>query len=113
MKRSTRAPRPPKPPAARRSGPAPKKPARRPAPAPPKPVRPAPAETAVLALARALTAVTAPETSPGAAVTTALDMLALAFQAGAALPRALAHARSAALRDEARALALAWAREQL
>jgi hypothetical protein len=67
----------------------------------------------VLALARALTAVTAPESSPGVAVSTALDMLAVAFQAGAALPRALAHARNAALRDEARALALAWAREQL
>ena len=42
-----------------------------------------------------------------------LDVLASAFEAGAPLPRALAQARSAALRDETRALAVAWAREQL
>ena len=46
-------------------------------------------------------------------MTTALDMLATAFEADAPLPRALAHARNAALADSARALALAWAREQL
>ncbi|HMH53296.1 MAG TPA: hypothetical protein VK548_23870 [Candidatus Acidoferrum sp.] len=46
-------------------------------------------------------------------MTSALDMLAGAFEADAPLPRALAHARSAGLRDHTRALALAWAREQL
>ena len=46
-------------------------------------------------------------------MTTALDMLATAFEADAPLPGALAHARHAALADAARALALAWAREQL
>ena len=46
-------------------------------------------------------------------MTAALGMLATAFEAGAPLPRALARARNAALADKARALALAWAREQL
>lgn len=54
-----------------------------------------------------------PDPSPRAAVTTALDTLAAAFEADASLPRALAHARNAALADHAQALALAWAREQL
>jgi hypothetical protein len=76
-------------------------------------VRASPAETGLLALARALAGVTGSERSPRAAVTRSLDVLAYAFQAGAALPRALTHARTAALRDEARALAIAWAREQL
>jgi hypothetical protein len=79
----------------------------------PKPARPSPAETALLALARTLTALDRPEVSPRVTVATALDVLAIAFQAGAPLPRALAHARNAALADEARALAIAWAREQL
>jgi hypothetical protein len=78
-----------------------------------KPTRPSPAETALLALARALSELTEPEAAPGTAVTAALDELALAFRAGAPLPRALAQARNAALTDEARALAVAWAREQL
>ena len=86
---------------------------RRPAAAPPKSPSPSPAETALLTLARTLTAVTTSEPSPRAAVATALDVLASVFEAGAPLPRALAQARSAALRDETRALALAWAREQL
>jgi hypothetical protein len=90
-----------------------KRPARRPAPPPAKPARPSPAETELLALARTLTTFTGAERSPRAALTRALDVLALAFQAGAPLPRALAHARTAALRDETRALAIAWAREQL
>jgi hypothetical protein len=80
---------------------------------PTKPTRPSPAETALLALARALSELTEPEAAPGPAVTAALDELALAFRAGAPLPRALAQARNAALTDEARALAVAWAREQL
>ena len=79
----------------------------------PKPIRPSPAETALLALARTLTALDRPEVSPRVTVTTALDVLAIAFQAGAPLPRALAHARNAALGDATRALAIAWAREQL
>jgi hypothetical protein len=71
------------------------------------------AETDLLTLARTLTELTSSEFSPRGAVTTALDALATAFEADAPLPRALAHARNAALADHARALALAWAREQL
>jgi hypothetical protein len=85
---------------------------RRTAPAPTKPARPTTAETALLALARTLE-VTGPESSSRSAVRRALDVLAIAFRAGAPLPRALAHTRSAAGRDEAQALAIAWAREQL
>ena len=93
--------------------PAKSRPARRPAPPPPTAAPPSPAESALLALARTLTSVTAAEPSPRAAVTTALDVLATAFEAGARLPRTLAEARHAALADEAYALALGWAREQL
>jgi hypothetical protein len=75
--------------------------------------RPSTAETALLALARTLTALTRPEITPRVTLTTALDVLAIAFQAGEPLPRALAHVRSAALADEARTLAVTWAREQL
>jgi hypothetical protein len=71
------------------------------------------AETALLTLARTLTEATSSESSPRAATTRALDVLARAFEADAPLPRALAHARNAALRDNVRALALAWSREQL
>jgi hypothetical protein len=67
----------------------------------------------LLALSRTLTALDRPENSARVTVTTALDVLAIAFQAGAPLPRALAQARNAALADETRALAVAWAREQL
>lgn len=102
MKRSKRA---------RRSGQ--RRAARRTAEAPTKPARPSTAETALLALACTLTEVAGPESSPRRSVTRALDVLAIAFRAGAPLPRALAHMRSAAGRDEARALAIAWAREQL
>ena len=80
---------------------------------PPNSPPPSQAETALLALARALTAVTASEHSPRAAVATALDALGSAFEAGAPLPRALTQARNAALRDKTRALAITWAREQL
>lgn len=68
---------------------------------------------ALLTLARTLTALTASEPSPRASVTAALDALGSAFDTGAPLPRSLAHARHAAFRDSTRALALAWAREQL
>jgi hypothetical protein len=68
---------------------------------------------ALLTLARTLTALTASEPSPRASMTAALDALAGAFDTGAPLPRSLAHARHAAFRDSTRALALAWAREQL
>jgi hypothetical protein len=74
---------------------------------------PSPAEADLLALARALTEMASPAPSAGEAMTTALDALAAAFEADAALPRALAHARNAALADHSLALALAWAREQL
>ena len=84
-----------------------------PTPAPLKPTRPSPAETALLTLARTLTALARPEVAPRVTVTTALDVLAIAFQAGAPLPRALAQARNAALADGARGLAIAWSREQL
>jgi hypothetical protein len=84
-----------------------------PAPTTAKTPRPSPAETALLALARTLTALARPEIVPRVTVTTALDVLAIAFQPGAPLPRALAQARNAALADETRALAVAWAREQL
>ena len=84
-------------------------PARR---APPT-TRPTPAETALLELARTLTASTRTERSPREAVTRALATLAAQFQSGASLPRALAQARIGALGDKTRALALAWAREQL
>ena len=67
----------------------------------------------MLALARTLTALHRPEVPPRVIVTTALDVLAIAFQAGAPLPRALAQARSAALGNETRTLPIAWAREQL
>lgn len=77
-----------------------------------KPTNPSPAETALLALARTLTAETGGDLAPRAAVMKLLDVLAHAFQAGARLPRALARARTART-DEARALAMAWAREQL
>lgn len=90
----------------------PRRPARRPA-APPKPARPSPAETALLALARALSAESTAAPSPRAAVTRALDVLGAAFEAGAPLPRLLAQGRAATRRDAARALATAWAREQL
>jgi hypothetical protein len=98
----------------------PRRPARRAAIAPPqpakpakpaKPSRPSPAETALLALARTLSELG--EAVPSSAMMTALDELALAFRAGAPLPRVLAQARNAALTDDARALAVAWAREQL
>lgn len=72
------------------------------------------AETELLALARTLAASsTTAERAPGDAVIAALAALGTAFQAGAALPRALAQARMEALADKTRALALAWAREQL
>jgi len=77
------------------------------------PPRPSAAETALLALARTLTGSTTSDTAPRDAVRSVLDTLATAFQAGAPLPRALAQARIAALGDKTRALALAWAREQL
>ncbi len=82
-----------------------------PIPAPPAPALSA--ETELLALARTVAASTASEAAPPGAVTTALAALAAAFQAGGALPRALAQARMEALTDKTRALALAWAREQL
>lgn len=91
--------------------PATSRPARRTSPAVPPPL--SPAESALLALARTLTSVTAAEPSPRDAVTTALDVLATAFEAGARLPRVLAQARSDALADESLALAVGWAREQL
>jgi len=86
-----------------------------------RPVTPAPptaptvsAEAELLALARTLAASsTTAERRPGDAVIAALAALGTAFQAGAALPRALAQARMEALADKTRALALAWAREQL
>jgi hypothetical protein len=65
----------------------------------------------MLELARALTGLAVEP--PAATLATALDALATAFHPGAPLPRALAHARIAALRDKTSALALAWAREQL
>jgi hypothetical protein len=74
---------------------------------------PSPAESALLALARTLSSVTAAEPSPRVAVTIALEVLGTAFEAGARLPRVLAQARNAALADEAYALALGWSREQL
>ena len=77
------------------------------------PPRPSAAETALLALARTLTGSTTSDTAPRDAVRSVLDTLATAFHAGAPLPRALAQARIAALGDKTRALALAWAREQL
>ena len=88
-------------------------PARSQAVAPPESPSPSLAETDLLTLARTLTELTSSEFSPRGAMTTALDALATAFEADAPLPRALAHARNAALADHARALALAWAREQL
>jgi hypothetical protein len=91
-----------------------RRPRKRPSPrraAPPP--RPNPAETALLELARTLTELTTPETPPRAAITRMLAMLAAAFHASAPLSRALARARIAALGDKTRALALAWAREQL
>jgi hypothetical protein len=84
---------------------------RTPAPAPN--ARTLAAERALLALANDLTALGRAETSPRAAVTAALDALAAVFQRGAPLPLALAAARIGARRDKTRALALAWAREQL
>ena len=81
--------------------------------APAPPTRPAAAERALLALARDLAALGRAETSPRATITAALDALAAAFQWDAPLPHALAAARIAARRDKTRALALAWAREQL
>ena len=87
--------------------------ARRRTPAPTRVTRPPAAENALLALARDLTTLAHAETSPRAAVVAALDALATAFQAGAPLPPALAAARIATRRDKTRALALAWAREQL
>jgi hypothetical protein len=99
---------------AKRARPLPKRrPSGQRSPPPAKPARPSAAETALLTLARTLTAVTASERSPRAAVTTALDVLGVAFEAGARLPRALAQARTTGLRDEACALAIGWAREQL
>ena len=77
------------------------------------PPRPSAAESALLALARTLTSMSAAEPSPRTAVTTALEVLATAFEAGARLPRALAEARMAALAGACDALALGWAREQL
>ncbi len=71
------------------------------------------AETGLLALARTLSAAASVERSPGEAMTNALATLAAAFPSGASLPRALAQARIGALGDKTRALALAWAREQL
>jgi len=71
------------------------------------------AETALLALARTLATARTADPSPREAVTRTLATLAASFQAGAPLPRALAQARLAALGDKTRALALAWAREQL
>ena len=67
----------------------------------------------MLALSRTLTALATSEHSPRAAVTTALEALGTAFDTGAPLPRSLADARHVAFRDSTRALALAWAREQL
>jgi len=68
----------------------------------------------LLALARTLAAAsTSTERFSGDDVIAALATIATAFQAGAALPRALAQARMEALADKTRALALAWAREQL
>lgn len=75
--------------------------------------RPSGAERALLALARTLTALASVESSPRAGVTTALNVLVTAFHAGAPLPGLLAEARIAALGNKRRALALAWAREQL
>ena len=105
-------PRPPKRPATKQR-PTKRPPAKRPLAKQP-PVRNHPvAETALLTLARTLTEAASSESSPRAATTRALAVLARAFEADAPLPRALAHARNAALRDNARALALAWSREQL
>lgn len=87
-------------------------PRKRPAP-PAKPARPSAAETALLALARALTSMADAEPSPRDAVLSTLEVLGNAFAAGAPLPRTLGEARQAAREDAARALALAWAREQL
>ena len=67
----------------------------------------------MLALARTLSVSAGLEQSPREAMTSALATLATAFEAGASLPRALAQARIGALGDKTRALALAWAREQL
>jgi len=68
----------------------------------------------LLALARTLAAAsTSTERFSGDDVIAALATIATAFQSGAALPRALAQARMEALADKTRALALAWAREQL
>ena len=80
---------------------------------PPTSPLPSQAEGALLALARTLTSVAAADPSPRAAVATALEVLATAFEARARLPRLLAQARTAALADDAYALALGWAREQL
>ena len=77
------------------------------------PTRPTAAETGLLALARTLSVAAGLEQSPREAMTSALATLATAFEAGASLPRALAQARIGALGDKTRALALAWAREQL
>ena len=81
--------------------------------APQKRTRPATAEDRLLDLARTLTAMASADAAPRVAVTSALDALAKAFHADAALPHALAQARIATRRDKPRALALAWAREQL
>jgi hypothetical protein len=92
-------------------------PRERPAPTPERTVvtstPPSTIETALLTLARTLSAAARSQREPRAAVGTALAVLASAFQAGAPLPRALVEARRAAARDEADALATAWAREQL
>jgi hypothetical protein len=93
----------------RRAPPKRRRPRRRPATTPAA----SPAETALLALARALAASTPPDRPARDALTSALTTLGTAFQAGAPLPRALAKARMGALGDKTRALALAWAREQL
>jgi hypothetical protein len=92
----------------------PSRPARRPPTAAPlKPPRPAPSETALLALARTVATETSAASSPRAAVTRAVEVLAAAFETGAPLPRLLAQGRAAGRRDDARTLATAWAREQL
>jgi hypothetical protein len=69
---------------------------------------PGPAESALLSLARQLSAL-----PPDASSAAALEILAGAHAPGAPLPRALATAWARARDDKTAALALAWAREQV
>jgi hypothetical protein len=83
---------------------------RRPVPRPPAPPRPSPAEVRLLALAEALAG---PATAGAAALAEALDRVAAAFGESSPLPAELYRAWLKGRGDKMRALALAWAREQV